>query len=421
MAKKLLSGLVLLTSIAAASAEEASEISAGDTAWVLASAALVILMTPAVGLFYAGMVRRKNALSTLTMSVAVLALVSIQWVLFGYSLAFGSDIAGVIGSLEHLGLKGVGMEALEGLSIPALAFAIFQGAFAIITPALIIAAFVERIKFSAFLVLTLLWTTLVYDPIAHWVWGGGWLANLGALDFAGGTVVHISSGISALAIALVIGARRGFGSVAMEPHNIPMTVLGAVLLWFGWFGFNAGSALAADGLAANAFVTTNTAAATAALTWMLLSWRKMKPSALGIATGAVAGLVAITPAAGFVTPLAAIAIGVGAGIICYYALLFRMRIGIDESLDAWAVHGMGGTWGAIATGIFASIGAQGLLYGNPAQLGVQVIATLATWVYAFAVTYVLAKLVDATIGLRVSEEEEDIGLDISHHAEKAYA
>jgi Amt family ammonium transporter len=421
MTKKLLSGLVLLTSIAAASAEEASEISAGDTAWVLASAALVILMTPAVGLFYAGMVRRKNALSTLTMSVAVLALVSIQWVLFGYSLAFGSDIAGVIGSLEHLGLKGVGMEALEGLSIPALAFAIFQGAFAIITPALIIAAFVERIKFSAFLVLTLLWTTLVYDPIAHWVWGGGWLANLGALDFAGGTVVHISSGISALAIALVIGARRGFGSVAMEPHNIPMTVLGAVLLWFGWFGFNAGSALAADGLAANAFVTTNTAAATAALTWMLLSWRKMKPSALGIATGAVAGLVAITPAAGFVTPLAAIAIGVGAGIICYYALLFRMRIGIDESLDAWAVHGMGGTWGAIATGIFASIGAQGLLYGNPAQLGVQVIATLATWVYAFAVTYVLAKLVDATIGLRVSEEEEDIGLDISHHAEKAYA
>ncbi len=421
MTKKLLSLVILVLSIGAVNAEQIIEISSGDTAWVLLSTALVILMTPAVGLFYAGMVRKKNALSTLIMSVAVLALVSLQWVLIGYSLAFGRDISGIIGSLEHLGFKGVGMNPLQGMSIPALAFAIFQGAFAAITPALIIAAYVERIKFSGFLLFTLLWTTLVYDPIAHWVWGGGWLASLGALDFAGGTVVHISSGISALAIALVIGARRGYGSVAMEPHSIPMTVLGAVLLWFGWFGFNAGSALAANGIAANAFVTTNTAAAAAALTWMLLSWKKMKPSALGIATGAVAGLVAITPAAGFVTPLAAIAIGVGAGAICYYALLFRMRLKIDESLDAWAVHGMGGTWGAVATGIFASIGAQGLLMGNASQLLVQVVATAATWIYSFAVSYILAKLVDAAVGLRVTEEEEDVGLDISNHAEKAYA
>ncbi len=413
--------LSMMAAVASVSAEEAVEISAGDTAWVLVSTALVILMTPAVGLFYGGMVRRKNALSTITMSIAVLALVSIQWVLFGYTLAFGSDIGGVIGGLEYLGLKGVGFDVLDGTAIPELAFILFQGAFAIITPALIIAAFVERIKFSAFLVFTLLWTTLVYDPLAHWVWGGGWLANLGALDFAGGTVVHISSGISALAIALVIGARKGFGTVSMEPHNVPMTVFGAALLWFGWFGFNAGSALGANSLAANALVVTNTAAAAAALTWLLLSWYHRKPSALGIASGAVAGLVAITPAAGFVTPLASIAIGIGAGAICYYALLSRVKKGIDESLDAWAVHGMGGTWGAIATGIFASIGASGLILGDIQQFVVQLIATGASWIYAFTVTYVLAKLIDRTIGLRVPEEEEDIGLDIAQHAEKAYA
>lgn len=410
----------LLALLAPAYAQEAT-IDTGDNAWILASAALVLIMTPGVGFFYGGMVRRKNAIATIMMSFTILALISLQWVLWGYTLAFGPDVAGFIGGLDHLGLRGVGMEPMEGLTIPGLTFMIFQAMFAVITVALITGGFVERIKFSAFLIFSLVWATLVYDPIAHWVWGGGWLGNLGALDFAGGTVVHISSGISALAVALVIGARKGFRKEPMEPHNIPMTVLGAVLLWFGWFGFNAGSALAADGIAANAFVTTNTAAAAAALTWMFLSWLHRKPSVLGIATGAVAGLVAITPAAGFVTPLASIPIGIGAGIVCYYALLFRISRNVDESLDVWAVHGMGGTWGAIATGIFASVGATGLLTGNPSQVVTQIIAVAATWVYAFTVSYVLAKIIDATIGLRVKEEEEDVGLDISQHGERAYA
>jgi len=419
MVKKLLSGLVVLASIAAVHAEEAAEISAGDTAWLLVATALVMLMIPGVGFFYGGMVRSKNVLSTIMLVFATLALIGVQWVLFGYSLAFGSDIAGFIGGLDYLGLKGVGMEPSG--TIPHLLFMMFQGMFAIITVALVAGGIVERMKFSTWLVFALLWATLVYSPIAHWVWGGGWLGELGALDFAGGTVVHINSGISALALALVLGARKGFGSVSMEPHNIPMTVLGAVLLWFGWFGFNAGSALAADGIAALAFVNTNTATAAAALTWMLLSWRHRAPSVLGIATGAVAGLVAITPAAGFVTPLASIAIGVGAGIVCYYALLFRMSRNIDESLDVWAVHGMGGTWGAIATGIFASVGATGLLAGNPSQVVTQLVGVVATWIYAFVVTFVLAKILDATMGLRVSEEEEDVGLDIAQHGERAYA
>lgn len=406
--------------ISAVSADEAGAISGSDNAWVLISTALVFIMIPGVGLFYGGMVRRKNAISTIMLSFTVLALISLQWVLWGYSLAFGSDIGGFIGSLEFAGLNGVGMEAMEGLTIPELTFMMFQGMFAIITVALISGGLVERIKFSSFLVFSVIWATLVYDPVAHWVWGGGWLSNLGALDFAGGTVVHISSGMSALALALVLGARKGFGKIPMGPHNIPMTVLGAALLWFGWFGFNAGSALAADGLAANAFVTTNTAAAAAAMTWMLLSWRHRKPSVLGIATGAVAGLVAITPAAGFVTPMAAVLIGIGAGLFCYYALLFRMNR-VDESLDVWAVHGVGGTWGAIATGIFASIGATGLIAGNPAQVGIQVIAVGATAIYAFVVTYILAKIIDATMGLRVEEAEEDVGLDISQHAERAYS
>ncbi len=418
MTKKLLSLFLCLAGIAAVHAEEA-EISAGDTAWLIVATALVMLMIPGVGFFYGGMVRKKNALSTIMLVLATLALISVQWVLFGYSLAFGSDIAGFIGSLEYLGLKGVGTEASG--SIPHLLFMMFQGMFAIITVALIAGGIVERMKFSAWLIFALLWATFVYSPIAHWVWGGGWLGELGALDFAGGTVVHINSGISALALALVLGARKGFGKESMEPHNIPMTVLGAVLLWFGWFGFNAGSALAADGIAALAFVNTNTAAAAAALTWMLLSWRHRAPSVLGLATGAVAGLVAITPAAGFVTPLASIAIGIGAGMVCYYALLFRMSRNIDESLDVWAVHGMGGTWGAIATGIFASVGASGLLAGNPSQLVTQVIGVLATWAYAFAVSFVLAKVLDATLGLRVSEEEEDVGLDLAQHGERAYA
>lgn len=403
-------------------------IDTGDTAWILISSALVLLMTPALALFYGGMVRRKNVLSTYMLSFAMIALISVQWAAFGYSLAFGADKGGIIGSLSWIGLRGVGQEPNVdyAATIPALAFMIFQMMFAVITPALITGAFVERIKFGSFLIFALVWATVVYDPIAHWVWGvGGWLRNLGALDFAGGTVVHVASGVSALAIAMVIGARKGFGKVTMEPHNIPMTVLGAGLLWFGWFGFNGGSALASSGLAANAFVVTHIAAASAALTWMLLSWMSRKPSVLGTATGAVVGLVAITPASGYVTPAAAIVIGAVAAVISYSAILFRMRRNFDESLDVWACHGMGGTWGAIATGIFASkavnpAGFDGFLYGNPAQLVVQLISVAAVWIYAFGATYVLAKAISAVIGLRVKEEEEDVGLDIGQHAEKAY-
>jgi len=414
---------------APALAAEASAIDTGDTAWVLISAGLVMLMIPAVGLFYGGMVRKKNALSTIMFSFAILALISVQWVLFGYSLAFGPDIGGVIGNLDWIGLNGVGQDpnATYAATIPALAFMIFQAMFAVITVALITGAFVERIKFSAFMIFAFLWATLVYDPIAHWVWGaGGWLRNLGALDFAGGTVVHISSGLSALAIAFVIGARKGFGKQPMEPHNIPMSVLGAVLLWFGWFGFNGGSAVASNGLAASAFVVTNTAAAAAALMWTMLSWYHKRPSVIGTATGAVVGLVAITPASGFVTPMAAIIIGALAAVFSYYAMLFRMKRNVDESLDVWACHGIGGTWGAIATGIFATVavnsaGANGLLYGNPGLVLTQITAVAVTWIYAFVMTLILAKVIDMTIGLRVREEEEAVGLDISQHAEKAYA
>jgi len=395
----------------------------GDTAWILAATALVMLMTPGVGLFYGGMVRRKNVVSMISLSFIAFALVSIQWVIIGYSLSFGSDIAGFVGGLDYLGLNGVGMDCGDS-TIPHLAFMVFQLVFAAITLAILTSAVAERVKLSSFIVFGLLWTTLVYDPLAHWVWGGGWLAELGALDFAGGTVVHISSGFSALALAMVIGKRIGFGEYDMEPHNIPMTLLGAALLWFGWFGFNAGSALAADGLAASAFVVTNTAAAAGALAWLFASWMSGKPSSLGMVSGAVAGLVAITPAAGFVDVLSSIVIGAVAGVVCYKALLFRVRKGWDESLDAWAVHGVGGLWGAIATGIFANEaigGYSGLIYGNVGQFIAQIIGAGAAIIYAFAVTIILAKIVDATMGLRVSEEEEYVGLDISQHGESAYA
>ncbi len=418
--------LILMLAVPAFAAE--SKVDTGDTAWVLASAALVMLMVPAVGLFYGGMVRKKNALSTIMFSFVILALISVQWVLFGYTLSFGPDIGGIIGGLDWLGLSGVGQvpNTDYAATIPALAFMIFQAMFAIITVALITGAFVERIKFSAFMVFALLWATLVYDPIAHWVWGtGGWLRNMGALDFAGGTVVHVSSGVSALAIALVIGARKGFGKHPMEPHNIPMSVIGAVLLWFGWFGFNGGSAVASNGLAASAFVVTNTAAGAAALMWTLLSWYNKRPSVIGTATGAVVGLVAITPASGFVTPLAAIVIGAVAAVFSYYAMLFRMKRNVDESLDVWACHGIGGTWGAIATGIFATTAVNaagsGLIDGNAGQVVTQITAVAVTWIYAFVVTFILAKVIDVTMGLRVRDEEEAVGLDISQHAEKAYA
>ncbi len=401
-------------------------INAGDTAWVLASTALVMLMTPGVGFFYGGLVRRKNLVSMITLSLVAFALISVQWVLYGYSLAFGPDIGGIIGGLDFVGLKGIGLDAgiLPGTSgIPGLLYMIFQLVFATVTLAIVTSVFAERVKLSSFIIFGLLWSTLVYDPLAHWVWGGGWLAQLGALDFAGGTVVHISAGFSALAIALVIRKRIGFGKELMEPSNIPLALLGASLLWFGWFGFNAGSALGANGLAANAFVVTNTAAAAGALAWMALSWLNGRPASLGFASGAVAGLVAITPAAGYVDALAAIAIGAIAGAVCYGAMLFRIKKGLDESCDCWSVHGMGGVWGALATGIFATAainGYTGLLSGNLDQLIAQVIAVCASALYSFVATFVIVKALDMTIGMTVKEEEEYVGLDISQHGERAY-
>jgi Amt family ammonium transporter len=397
-------------------------IDSGATAWILVATALVMIMTPGVGFFYGGLVRRKNLISMITLSFVAFALVSIQWVLIGYSLAFGSDVGGFIGNLEYLGLNNVTMDAgAYSDAIPGLLFMVFQLVFATVTMAIVTSGIAERVKFSAYLVFALLWTTIVYDPLAHWVWGGGWAAQFGALDFAGGTVVHISSGFAALALALVIGKRVGFGKYVMEPNNIPLTILGAALLWFGWFGFNAGSALAADGLAANAFVTTNTAAAAGAMAWMLVSWINGKPSSLGFVSGAIAGLVAITPAAGFVTPMAAILIGAVGGVFCYGCMLWRIRKGLDESLDAWAIHGMGGLWGALATGIFAVAavnGASGLLEGNAGQFIANATGAFAAVIYAFVVTYILAVVIDKTIGLRASEEEEYVGLDISQHGER---
>ncbi len=404
-------------------------IDTGDTTWILVSSALVLIMTPALGFFYGGMVRGKNVSATIMHSFIIVALISVQWVLWGYSLAFGPDWGGlgIIGTLDWVGLRGVGLEAGPYAdTIPHQAFMIFQAMFAIITLALITGAFAERMKFKTFLIFIVLWATFVYDPIAHWVWGqGGWLGGIGAMDFAGGTVVHISSGVAALAAALVFKKRQGFGKVAMEPHNVPFIVLGAALLWFGWFGFNAGSALTAGSLATSAFVVTNTAAAMAALTWMTLSWAMSgKPSVVGAASGAVAGLVAITPASGFVTPMGAIIIGLGAGALCYFACRLRARWGLDDSLDVWGVHGVGGTWGAIATGLFATAaisgGNNGLFYGNPSQLWTQFIAVGVTWVYSFVVTIILLKVLDWTMGLQVTKEEEDIGLDLSQHGERSY-
>ncbi|MFA4859446.1 ammonium transporter [Methanoregula sp.] len=401
-------------------------IDSGATAWILASTALVMIMTPAVGFFYGGLVRRKNLISMITLSFVAFALVSIQWVVIGYSLAFGNDPASpvnaFIGNLQYLGLNNVGMDpGPYSTAIPGLLYMVFQLVFATVTMAIVTSGIAERVKFSAYLVFALLWTTIVYDPLAHWVWGGGWAAQFGALDFAGGTVVHISSGFAALALALVIGKRVGFGKYVMEPNNIPLTILGAALLWFGWFGFNAGSAIGANGLAASAFVTTNVAAAAGALAWMLVSWINGKPSSLGFVSGAVAGLVAITPGAGYVTPMAAILIGAIGGIFCYGVMLWRIRKGMDESLDAWAIHGMGGLWGALATGIFAVAavnGASGLLEGNVHQFIANAAGAFAAVIYAFVVTYILAVVIDKTIGLRVSEEEEYVGLDIAQHGER---
>lgn len=401
----------------------------GDTAWLLASAALVMLMTPGLALFYGGMVRTKNILGTIMQSFIVIGIVSIEWMLVGYSLAFGPDMGGITGDLSWFALSGVGNIPHEGYAatVPHHAFMAYQMMFAVITPALISGAFAERFRFSAYLVFTLLWALLVYNPVAHWMWGiGGWLRNLGALDFAGGTVVHLTAGVSALAAALVIGKRKGYGRDNMAPHNLPMTVLGAGILWFGWFGFNAGSALAANGLSSSAFVATHMAASAATVSWMFTEWlHRGKPTALGAATGCIAGLGTITPASGFVTPLAALAIGLVAGVVCYIAVMLKARFRYDDSLDVVGVHGVGGVLGTLATGLFASVavnagGANGLLYGNPKQLAVQALAVGAILFYSFALTYGILKLLDRTMGLRVSDEHEVMGLDLSQHGEAGY-
>lgn len=405
-------------------------IDTGDTAWMLTSTVLVLMMTiPGLFLFYGGLVRAKNALGTIMHSFIIVALVSIQWVLIGYTLAFGPDLSGIIGNLEWLGLNGVGPLPFGGYAstVPHYVFMAFQMTFAVITVALITGAFAERIKFSTFIVFVLLWTTIIYDPLAHWVWGGGWIGAMGALDFAGGTVVHISSGAAALAAALLVGKRIGYGREPMPPHFLPYSVIGASLLWVGWFGFNAGSSLAADGLASIAFVTTNTAAAAAVLGWVLTEWIvRGKPTVLGAASGAVTGLVAITPAAGFVSPLSSIVIGFVAGFLCFNAVNLKPRLGYDDSLDVVGVHGVGGTWGALATGLFASTavnpdGGNGLFFGDSHQFVVQFISVVATWVFAFVGTAVIMVVLKAVMGLRVSGELESEGLDLGEHGEVAYA
>jgi len=404
-------------------------IDTGDTTWMLVSTALVMLMTPGLALFYGGMVRQKNVLGTIMQSFIALGIVTIQWVLIGYSLSFGPDINGIIGNLQWIGLNGVGMTPNPDYAgtIPHQAFMMFQMMFAIITPALISGAFAERLKFSAYILFVILWSTFVYAPLAHWVWGtGGWLRSLGALDFAGGLVVHISSGVSALAAALVIGNRKGHGHEHMPPHNLTMTLLGAALLWFGWFGFNGGSAVASGSLATSAFMTTHIAASAAVISWLLIEWKhRGKPTLLGAASGAVAGLVVITPASGFVGPLAALVIGLGGGALCYLGVNIKNIFGFDDSLDAVGVHGVGGIFGAIATGIFASkainpAGANGLLFGNTSLILAQLLSVLVVFLYAFIVTWVILKILDRLIGLRIPQDEEVEGLDLSQHGESGY-
>ncbi len=412
-----------------APAPPAPAVNTGDTAWLLVSAALVMFMTPGLALFYGGMVRRKNVLGTVVQSFIVIGLISVEWVLVGYSMAFGPDRWGIIGDLSWAGLSGVGLAPFAdyAATVPHQAFMVYQMMFAVITPALITGAFAERLKFSTYLVFTLLWALLVYNPVAHWVWGiGGWVRNLGALDFAGGTVVHITSGVSALAAALVVGKRKGFGTDNMAPHNLPMTVLGAAILWFGWFGFNAGSALSAGGLSTSAFVATHVAAAAATLSWVFAEWlHRGKPTVLGAASGCVAGLVAITPASGFVTPLSGIVIGLAAGCLCYGAIMMKGRFGYDDSLDVVGVHCVGGTFGALATGLFATVavnpgGGNGLFHGNPKLLAIQALAAAVSLVYSFGVSFVLFKILDKTLGLRLEEEDERMGLDLSEHGEAGY-
>jgi ammonium transporter, Amt family len=405
-------------------------INTGDTAWVLIATALVLFMTPGLAFFYGGLVRRKNILSILMQCFILGCAISLVWVLVGYSLAFSPTHHGLIGGLSWAGLKGVGMDphSYYATTIPHLQFMSFQMMFAVITPALIIGAFAERINFAGFLIFSVLWSLLVYSPIAHWVWAdGGWLYKLHALDFAGGSVVHISAGAAAICTALMLGKRTGYEHEPQPPHSLPLTVLGTGILWFGWFGFNAGSALGANGTAALAFINTNTAAAAAGFTWAMLDWwHTGKPTMLGVATGVVGGLVAITPACGFVSPMSAIAIGISVSLICFFMVVYvKPKLGYDDSLDAFGVHGIGGLWGTIATGIFASkamnpAGADGLIHGNPGQLWTQIVTGIIPFGFAFIVTLILFKVVDALVGMRVSVKDELVGLDLSQHRESGY-
>jgi Amt family ammonium transporter len=419
-----------VTSVYAKDSAAVLTVDKGDTAWLLVSTALVMLMTPGLALFYGGMVRRKNVLGTIMQSFIALGVVSVQWVLIGYSLAFGPDLGHFIGNLSWAGLNGVGAapDPDYAATVPHQAYMMFQMMFAVITPALITGAFAERFKFKTYLLFLLLWTTFVYCPIAHWVWGaGGWIRNMGALDFAGGLVVHISSGTAALAAAIMIGKRKVHLDEITKPNNLTMTLTGAALLWFGWFGFNAGSALTSGSLATSAFVATHIAAAAATMSWLFIEWiDRGQPTALGAASGAVAGLVAITPCAGFVGPLPALLIGFGVGVICYYAVGAKNRLGYDDSLDAVGVHGVGGTFGAFMVAIFASkvinpAGSDGLLLGNINLLGIQAISVFATIAYSFTVTLVILKILDKTLGIRVKEEDELDGLDLSQHGESGYS
>lgn len=423
---------ILITILAmplAGYAETAAKIDTGDTAFVLVSTALVMLMTPGLAMFYGGMVRRKNVLGTYMQSFVAIAVVTVQWILCGYSLSFGPDFHGIIGGLDWIGLRGVGLDPNPDYAptVPHLAFMIYQAMFAVITPALISGAIAERMKFSSFLIFTLAWTTVVYDPVAHWVWGaGGWMKNMGVLDFAGGIVVHVTSGISALAAALVIGKRRGYLHESMAPHNLPMTVIGAGILWFGWFGFNAGSALSAGPLSVMTFIATHSSAVAATLIWVVIEWvHRGKPTMFGAATGAIAGLATITPASGYVGPLSALAIGLLAGAVCYISLNMKNRLGYDDSLDAFGVHGVGGILGTLATGLLAQkminpAGSDGLFFGSSDLLMHQVTGIAVTVVYSFVVTVVILKLLDWTIGLRLSAEDEFEGLDLSQHGESGY-
>lgn len=434
MKKKLLAlvlaMLVVICIPAAVFAENETPVDTGDTAFIFVATVLVFIMTPGLALFYGGMVRKKNVLNTMMNSFIVIALMSLQWVLIGYTIAFGPDKFNLFGGLDWIGLKGIGAapNADYAGTIPQTLFVLFQMMFAIITPALISGSFAERMRFPAFIIFILLWATLVYDPLAHMVWGvGGWLRNMGALDFAGGTVVHISSGIAGLVAALVLGKRKGYKTTPMMPHNIPFVLIGGALLWFGWFGFNAGSALGANGIAMNAFLTTNTAAASAALSWVIIEWiHHGKPTLLGAVTGSVVGLVAITPGAGFVSPASAIIIGLAVSPLCYFAIsVVKSKLGYDDSLDAFGCHGIGGMWGAIATGLFASkevnpLGNNGLFFGNPAQLGIQALSVIATIAISAVLTFGILKLISLFMKLRATEQEEDEGLDTAQHGEEAY-